>query len=70
MTPGRSPALRQRDDAVRDGGRFLAIVRHVVHAHNGEVTVSSVEGQGSSFVISMPRMADVRSHDTTKREFA
>ena len=59
-----------RSRATGGTGLGLAIVRHVVHAHNGEVTVTSVEGQGSSFVISMPRMADLRNHDTTKREFA
>ncbi|MET0421882.1 MAG: ATP-binding protein [Acidimicrobiia bacterium] len=38
-------------------GLGLAIVRHVAHAHGGEVTVTSVEGQGSTFTVSMPRAA-------------
>ena len=35
-------------------GLGLAIVRHVVQAHGGEVTVESVEGQGSTFRLTMP----------------
>lgn len=35
-------------------GLGLAIVRHVAQAHGGEVTVSSVEGQGSTFRIVVP----------------
>jgi two-component system sensor histidine kinase SenX3 len=35
-------------------GLGLAIVRHVAHAHAGDVTVESVEGEGSSFRLSIP----------------
>ena len=35
-------------------GLGLAIVRHVVQAHGGEVTVTSSEGEGSTFTIQIP----------------
>ena len=35
-------------------GLGLAIVRHVAQAHGGEVSVTSVEGQGSKFTIVFP----------------
>jgi signal transduction histidine kinase len=35
-------------------GLGLSIVRHVVQAHGGEVSVQSTEGEGSTFVLSLP----------------
>jgi two-component system sensor histidine kinase SenX3 len=35
-------------------GLGLAIVRHVVNNHRGEVTVTSREGEGSTFTITLP----------------
>jgi two-component system sensor histidine kinase SenX3 len=32
----------------------LSIVRHVVVNHGGEVSVSSVEGEGSTFTLRLP----------------
>ena len=43
-----------RSRATGGTGLGLAIVRHVVQAHGGEVTVESVEGQGSTFRLVLP----------------
>ncbi|MBI4904929.1 MAG: GHKL domain-containing protein [Acidobacteria bacterium] len=38
-------------------GLGLAIVNHIVHSHEGEVRVSSKEGEGSCFTVLLPRHA-------------
>lgn len=38
----------------KGSGLGLSLVRHIVHAHGGEVSVESIPGQGSKFVISLP----------------
>ncbi len=43
-----------RSRATGGTGLGLAIVRHVVQAHGGEVTVESMEGQGSTFRVVLP----------------
>jgi two-component system phosphate regulon sensor histidine kinase PhoR len=35
-------------------GLGLAIVKHIAQVHNGEVTVTSAPGQGSTFTITLP----------------
>ena len=41
-------------------GLGLSIVKHVAASHGGEVRVWSVEGQGSTFTLSLPRrVADI-----------
>ena len=47
-----------RSRATGGTGLGLAIVRHVAQAHGGEVTVESVEGQGSVFRLLLPVEAD------------
>ncbi len=44
-------------------GLGLAIVRHVANNHGGEVSVTSIEGEGSTFVLKVPRF-------TMKKEFS
>jgi two-component system, OmpR family, sensor histidine kinase SenX3 len=43
-----------RSRATGGTGLGLAIVKHVMAAHNGRVTVRSVEGAGSTFTLSIP----------------
>lgn len=49
---------RARSRATGGTGLGLSIVRHVVTGHGGEVTVSSREGEGSTFAIVLPAVAD------------
>jgi len=37
-------------------GLGLSIVKHIVSAHNGEVSVQSIAGQGSTFSFTLPRV--------------
>jgi two-component system sensor histidine kinase SenX3 len=41
-------------------GLGLSIVKHVAASHGGDVNVWSVEGQGSTFTLSLPRYLSVR----------
>lgn len=36
-------------------GLGLSIVKHIVYAHNGEVSVNSIEGKGSTFSFTIPK---------------
>jgi len=51
---------RARSRTTGGTGLGLAIVRHVAGNHGGDVTVTSVEGEGSTFVLRLPlRAGDV-----------
>jgi two-component system sensor histidine kinase SenX3 len=58
---------RARSRATGGTGLGLAIVRHVAAAHGGDVAVSSVEGEGSTFRLSLPLGTNV---DEPERERA
>jgi two-component system, OmpR family, sensor histidine kinase SenX3 len=45
---------RARSRATGGTGLGLAIVRHVAQAHGGDVTVESIEGEGSTFRLRVP----------------
>ena len=46
--------ISPRQGMIREQQHRLAIVRHVATNHGGEVSVSSVEGEGSTFVLKVP----------------
>ena len=52
-------------------GLGLSLVRSIVKTHNGEVSVKSSPGEGSTFAIHLPTMAGASEaliHDTVERE--
>jgi two-component system phosphate regulon sensor histidine kinase PhoR len=54
-------ADRARHRAAGGTGLGLAIVKHLVQAQNGQVTVTSQLGHGSTFKVTLPRAKDVTS---------
>jgi two-component system sensor histidine kinase SenX3 len=58
---------RARSRSTGGTGLGLSIVRHVAANHGGTVTVSSVEGEGSTFVLELPA---VTVRDTASRQGA
>jgi two-component system phosphate regulon sensor histidine kinase PhoR len=46
---------RARSRMLGGTGLGLAIVKHIAQAHNGNVSVESVAGKGSTFTITLPR---------------
>ncbi len=61
----RVDRARARDTG--GSGLGLAIVRHVMLNHNGEVSVRSVEGEGSTFTLLIPGVAlDTRDPHTSR----
>jgi two-component system sensor histidine kinase SenX3 len=45
---------RARSRSTGGTGLGLSIVRHVAHNHNGTISVESIEGQGTTFVLRLP----------------
>jgi signal transduction histidine kinase len=42
------------DKSIRGSGLGLAIAKKIVQGHNGEITVASSEGRGSTFTVTLP----------------
>jgi two-component system sensor histidine kinase SenX3 len=49
-------------------GLGLSIVKHVAASHGGDVRVWSVEGQGSTFTLTLPRKSPISSFETNTAE--
>lgn len=45
---------RSRNSKIPGSGLGLAIVKEIVSAHNGEISVTSDVGKGSTFIITLP----------------
>jgi len=45
---------RAKAERIKGTGIGLAMVRHVVHGHGGEIHLESTEGQGSTFTLLLP----------------
>lgn len=48
-------------------GLGLSIVKHVAASHGGDVNVWSVEGQGSTFTLTLPRYSSLRESQEAER---
>ncbi len=49
-------------------GLGLSIVRHVVHNHNGNISVKSMEGVGSTFTVTLPLFNPISPNDNAATE--
>jgi signal transduction histidine kinase len=56
---------RQEHKRIKGSGLGLFIVRSVAHHHDGKAWVESVEGEGSTFSISIPMSGDNSITGTT-----
>ncbi len=52
-------ADESRNKATGGSGLGLAICKHIVTQHKGTIDISSIEGEGTTILIELPRMSDV-----------
>ena len=56
------------DEEYGGTGLGLAISRDIARAHGGDLIATSVEGQGSSFILSLPHPTDTPDDDSGEEE--
>src|SRR5947208_6025873 len=50
----------------KGSGLGLSLVRHIVQAHGGQVSVNSTPGEGSKFTIALPLQAEEKAQAATR----
>ncbi|MGB1252897.1 MAG: sensor histidine kinase, partial [Candidatus Promineifilaceae bacterium] len=62
----RVSKARARSEQRGGAGLGLSIVKSIVDAHNGDITVDSVFGEGSTFTVTIPlyKLPEVTSQNT------
>lgn len=55
------------DAQIHGSGLGLSLVKHIIEAHGGRVTVKSVERQGSAFTLHLPAANEVQQPHTVPR---
>lgn len=64
-------ADESRNKMINGTGLGLAICKHIVAQHHGTVSIQSVEGEGTSVVVTLPRMTETEvSNEKTTSETA
>jgi two-component system phosphate regulon sensor histidine kinase PhoR len=52
---------------VKGSGLGLSLVKHIVEAHKGRITVESEPGRGSTFTIHLPVAEKLADHAETRK---
>jgi signal transduction histidine kinase len=53
---------------IRGNGLGLSLVKHIIHAHGGQIDVASVAGSGSSFTLRLPAAGPAEEPMINRRE--